>query len=215
MRPAVIVIRDPRDAYTSFYHYSNNYENRPASIQLAPHYVHDAGRPIEEDFAAFLRAKLTHQSFPRFMYREFVESWHGQPDTHVVRYEDCLADAGEELTKILATLDVVIDPDRVETAVQQNSFESHTKRMYGEKRLPGDSDNRRFVRKGVAGDWVNHFNLDAAELLESIDGSILRQFGYEQDASWIDRHFGSNAPEGHASTCGSSHTASVSPSSQP
>ena len=44
-----------------------------------------------------------------------------------------------------------------------------------------------FERKGIAGDWRNHFDPRSCELLERHEGESLRRLGYEADASWIER----------------------------
>ncbi len=190
LRPAVVVVRDPRDAYTSFYHYENNFEHRAQQSPTARWFTHDPQAPLQDDFLGFLRAKLLHPSHPWFFYSEFIASWQHRPGVHVVRYEDFLSDPQATLTQLLRALGRPIDLDRVAQAVADNTFEAVTRRQYGETRQAGEADNKRFVRKGVAGDWKNHFNREAAELLQQVDGGILRSLGYEADGAWIDAHFG-------------------------
>ena len=42
-------------------------------------------------------------------------------------------------------------------------------------------------RKGVAGDWRNHFTPEAAHVFDSIAGELLVESGYEPDRSWVER----------------------------
>ncbi len=57
----------------------------------------------------------------------------------------------------------------------------------GQERKPGEADPGAFERKGIAGDWKNHFDRRSCELLERYEGASLRALGYEPDAGWIER----------------------------
>ena len=41
-----------------------------------------------------------------------------------------------------------------------------------------------FFRKGVSGDWANHFTSQNRKDFSRITGNTLIRFGYEQDSSW-------------------------------
>jgi hypothetical protein len=41
-------------------------------------------------------------------------------------------------------------------------------------------------RKGVAGDWINHFTRQHAEAFEASFGDLLIRLGYEENSDWID-----------------------------
>ena len=55
-------------------------------------------------------------------------------------------------------------------------------------RAPGAEDRGSFIRKGVAGDWVNHFTRETAELFDELAGDALVALGYESDRGWADRY---------------------------
>ena len=46
----IVVVRDPRDMYVSFYHYENSYEKRNMDSVLFRYYQHDPSRSVQEDF---------------------------------------------------------------------------------------------------------------------------------------------------------------------
>ena len=186
LRRPVVVTRDPRDMYVSFYYHETQYRDREKHLAISRFFQHDPSRPLREDFAIYLEAKLTHVTHPPFPLGEFVRSWQGRPDAVWVRYTDCLNNAEAELTRVVRELGFPLDVERVRHAVDVNRFENAT-RARGNERKPGEADPGSFERKGVAGDWKNHFDRHSCELLERYEGSSLRALGYETDAGWIER----------------------------
>ena len=55
-------------------------------------------------------------------------------------------------------------------------------------RKAGEEDRGSFIRKGVAGDWVNHFGPTAARRFDELAGDALVAVGYEEDRDWVDRY---------------------------
>jgi hypothetical protein len=182
----IVVVRDPRDMYVSCYYHETQFEDREANLAIGRYFKRDPDRSIREDFAEYLEAKLLNVTHPRFYYSQFLDSWLNRPQTCVVRYEDCLRDPEAALIRMVRFSRRPIDPERIRRAVEENSFGSVTKRLYGEERTPGEQDNTRFVRRGQAGDWKNHFDRRSCELIERFEGSSLRRLGYETDGDWIE-----------------------------
>ena len=54
-------------------------------------------------------------------------------------------------------------------------------------RKPNTEDKSSFLRKGIAGDWKNHFTREAAEVFDRYCGDALIAAGYEPDRTWIER----------------------------
>lgn len=183
----VVVVRDPRDMYVSMYHHENFYEGRATVAALERVYRHDPAKSPADDFAAYLEAKLTTVTHPVFFYSQFIDSWLGRPGSCLVRYEDFLEDAERELIRVIRFLDREVDVARIESVVQENSFESQTRKSYGESRSSGEEDRSKFLRKGVAGDWRNIFNEKSCNLIRRFEGVSMRRLGYEPDDSWAAR----------------------------
>lgn len=100
----------------------------------------------------------------------------------LLKYEDLLLEGATALSSALEEIPgTAVDPDKVERAFEENSF----KRLTG--RRPGDEDSSRHMRKGVAGDWKNHFSPEARATFDRYAGDVLVGAGYESDRSWIDR----------------------------
>jgi hypothetical protein len=183
----IVVVRDPRDLFVSFYYHETCYEGRAKALAIARHFAHDPTRPPAEDFAAYLEAKLTHRTFPPFSYRTFVARWLARPGICLIRYEDLLADPAGGLGRMLDHLGAAVDDAKLAATVAFTAFAAETARIYGQARAPGEADPARFLRKGIAGDWRNHFDERACRLLEAHEGETLRRLGYEADAGWIAR----------------------------
>jgi len=99
-----------------------------------------------------------------------------------VSYEDLLADTQKAMEACLTELlSGPIDTEWLETCVDRFRFERVTGRR------PGTEDRASFFRKGVAGDWRNHFTREAAEVFDRHTGNLLVELGYETDRSWVTR----------------------------
>jgi hypothetical protein len=183
----VVVVRDPRDLYVSCYYHETHYEGRDKRLSIEKYFTHDPNRPIEEDFSDYLEGRLLHPNHPWFYYSQFLDSWLNRPAVCVVRYEDFLREPETQLIRVIRYLNRPLNLEKIEEAVRLFSFSHQTKVRYGEAREPGDTDNTKFMRKGVAGDWKNHFNRRSCELLERIEGPSLRRLGCEEDAGWVER----------------------------
>lgn len=181
----IVVVRDPRDMYVSCYYHETSYSERERSLAISRYFQSDSRRTLHEDFAAYLEAKLLHITHPRYFLCDFLDSWLSRPNVCIVRYEDCLEEPEGQLIRMVRFCGLPVSLDAIAHAAKANSFATVTERLYGERREAGAADNRRFVRKGVAGDWRNHFNARSCEVLERFEGSSLRRLGYEADRGWI------------------------------
>jgi len=200
VRP-VVVVRDPRDMFVSAYYHETSFTEREKSLLIERYFQKDPQRSAAEDFAEYLEAKLLHVTHPRFFYSQFLDTWLGRPNVCVVRYEDFIEDAEAQLIRVVRFMGRSIDLQRIRSSVSENSFENTTRRLYGSERPTGVADNTRFVRKGIVGDWKNHFNAKSCELIEKFEGSSLRRLGYEKDASWVDAYLIESRSAGSADRC--------------
>jgi hypothetical protein len=67
----------------------------------------------------------------------------------------------------------------VESCVGSASFEKLSR---GRER--GQEDPSSFYRKGVAGDWKNHFSKEDRRVFKEEAGELLIRLGYEDDLDW-------------------------------
>jgi hypothetical protein len=90
-----------------------------------------------------------------------------------VRYEDLAADGATVLTGALDFLSAESDAGTVATCLGAGSFEALTG-----GRTRGKEDRASFFRKGVPGDWRNHFTTETSCRFEEKAGEWLARFGY-------------------------------------
>lgn len=135
-------------------------------------------------FARFVEENLTRpwSEVVADSWQEHVRKWL-ERDVTIVRYEQALADPAATFG---AAVDV--DDERLRAAIERHDFE----RISG--RPPGDEERTSFWRKGVAGDWRNHFDRESREIFDALAGETLIAAGYESDRGWVDRETPADAP---------------------
>jgi hypothetical protein len=164
----VVLYRDLRDVAVSGVFYLR---------QTAWHPEHPvyAKLSVIEGLAAFAERTL-----PAFV--DWIRSWHQNRDPRMsveLRYEQMLTDPIAAMMRVAEHFELDTSPQRIRTIVEQYSFE----RLSG-GRSRGQESEDSFFRKGVAGDWKNHFTPKLRELYRELLGDFLIEFGYEQDQSW-------------------------------
>ena len=73
----------------------------------------------------------------------------------------------------------VIPPERLLGIVYERDF---SKLSGGRKK--GQADPTSHYRRGVQGDWVNHFSVEHLQLFKERYGDLVLQYGYESDPDW-------------------------------
>ena len=100
-------------------------------------------------------------------------SWLGSEEI-VLRYEDLIANDVPLFAELFVEkLGLPVTAKEVERAVVSQRFDT----MYGRK--PGEEDVMSHGRKGIAGDWKNHFTPALAEKFHGMFGELLVKAGYE------------------------------------
>lgn len=92
------------------------------------------------------------------------------------------ANSALQHSRVLASVRLTTDNipvDRLRQIVDANQF---TKLAGG--RAPGQEDVKSHYRKGVAGDWRNHFNEEHIALFKENFNDLLLRLGYETDDRW-------------------------------
>ena len=193
LRRVVYLTRDGRDVMVSYFFHRMRRLARGDSASVAmfgkryerlfgPRYDHGDSvellpRFIEEEFRRPRGARLN--------WRDHVRGWFpGGPRPGVVyaSYEELRADTAKTVRRTVDMLsDRPVDQWFIQNAVDKFSMERQTGRRAGEE------DRASFVRKGVVGDWRNHFTTEAAQVFDNLAGDVLIELGYEADRSWVGR----------------------------
>jgi hypothetical protein len=202
-RRGVYVLRDGRDALASQYFQLTRHvpegDNPPLTrVQRRnlPGLVNKAD--VLGNMTAFIERQMKKPVGARVNWGDHLRSYYdaGNPNIAFVRYEDLLTDGQAALAAVVSHLTgEEADEERVRSALEQFSFRGQAGRARGQE------DRSSFLRKGKAGDWVNHFTVEAAEIFDHCCGDMLIRAGYEPDHSWIRTfHERSEAPPTAAAT---------------
>jgi hypothetical protein len=135
---------------------------------------------IQRNLPNFIEYVFARQRHPRFSWAQFVQVWANRPGVTHVRYEDLLADTPAELWRVgreLGRHDLSLA--RAAAVSDEYSFERQTGRRSGVQQT------NSFLRKGIAGDWRNHFSLEARRVFAELAGRELIRLGYEVDDRWV------------------------------
>ncbi|MDB6029271.1 MAG: transporter related protein [Verrucomicrobiales bacterium] len=98
----------------------------------------------------------------------------------VFRLEDCMANAKGTVSEMFQKgWGITLDPKLLESVLARHSFQ---KLSGGRER--GSEDTKSHYRKGVHGDWQNHFTPRIKSRFKSLYNDLLLMGGYEKDSNW-------------------------------
>jgi Sulfotransferase domain len=166
-----LVIRDLRDTLVSGY-FSLLHSHKAVAPGILPWRARIQGMDPE----AALLCMIDHW-LPRIA--RIQSSWLGA-EILVIRYGDLLHRDFEIFSKVLLQdCKLPIRQSRFEEIVSACRFESMTR---GRNR--GEEDLGAHQRKGIAGDWRNHFSERVKDAFKDKYGQLLIATGYESDEDW-------------------------------
>lgn len=154
--PAVYIYRDPRDICVSSYFYFG---------QPSINYTICAMAGLLEK-----KIPLPFLKWPRTM-KEHKEYY-----TIAIRYEDLLETPTETLWGIVRALTgLELTESRIAETFERQRFDVILERF---------PDHKHFMRKGIIGDWENHFKRDDGRLFQEYFGRLMLDQGYIDDGDW-------------------------------
>ena len=155
----ISTIRDGRDCYVSLW------------FHLYP----DREPLAAANRADFLGRIENHAATWRSTIATFRKDKTEDPERHFsVRYENMLEDAEREMAALFDWLGCDASGETVSDLVARNAFTA----LSG-GRQPGEADAGSFLRKGIAGDWKNHFDEACNAAYCRVAGDALADAGYE------------------------------------
>lgn len=160
----IIGVRDPRDKLISEYWHSRNFPG---------HWAHKQAN--EQTIEEFISYKLASGEFEKETIG-WVGNWlkyRDKDNSIIVKYEDLLTQPHKAFKKVISFLDIDIDSKIISTIIEKNSFA----KVAGRKR--GVSDDTKFVRKGISGEWKTIFTEEHKSLFSEIGEDIVVKLGYQ------------------------------------
>jgi hypothetical protein len=183
MKNVLIVWRDGRDVMVSQYFHSLFYNDKGNALGVErarnnlPFKDYD---DIQTNLPKFIEYVFEEKKHPRFSYADFVRHWHGRKNVVYTSYENMRRDTVGELQRIVYELTgTKLSLEKAVEIENEFSFERQSGRKVGEE------NKKSFMRKGVIGDWRNHFTEEACKVFDQFAGNELIRLGYEKDNSWV------------------------------
>ncbi|XP_028557660.2 sulfotransferase 2B1-like isoform X1 [Podarcis muralis] len=144
---AIYTVRDPKDVCVSLFYYT----------KMASFLEH------EEDFGEFIRKFVSGEVLFGSWF-DHVKSWLAYKDQAnflLLTYDELLKDLRGTVLRICQFLGKDLDVPAVDSVVENASFEAMKgNKMVNYSLVPEDIMNQKispFLRKGISGDWKNHF----------------------------------------------------------
>ena len=165
----VVLHRDLRDVAVSYHFYVSNTPWHPE------HDLH-SNTSVQSGLQIFGQRMLP-------AYVAWVRSWKKNADpSHSIqlRYEEMLEDPVAGMKKIATLFGLDSSQDTMRRIVDAHSFD----KMSGGRRS-GATSQHSFARKGVSGDWKNHFTPEIRNQYGEILADFLIENGDEKNTDWI------------------------------
>ncbi len=160
----IIGVRDPRDKLISEYWHSRNFPG---------HWAHDQAN--KQSIEEFISHKFESGEFEKETIN-WIRNWLKNRDKKksiIIRYEDILIDPSTVLEYIFNFLGFKIGQKKIENIIEKNSFRKITGRKSGK------SDDTKFVRKGVSGEWKTIFSKDQKLQFSKIGEDVIKNLEYQ------------------------------------
>ena len=181
------VIRDPRDIAVSSYFshlHSHGTDNWPA---LAKH--REKLKNVDKSEGLFLDMEFIRPGFKR------LENWtYNLPNVMEVKMEELTRNPDNKFVEIFDFLGILdkksswltLKPKPGKISLKKLAQILRQKRfsVLSGGRKPGEEKVNHHFRKGVPGDWANHFNEDHKKYFKEKYNHLLIKLGYETDDNW-------------------------------
>lgn len=186
LKEGFFVVRDGRDSMVSLYYYvtrrlkAGNYvaAGRFRSVfGEQPEYEN-----IQKYLPAFMENSFKHPMGTDSHWGQhslgWVEKVHRSNSKLVMaRYEDLLQDPLTAFSQVLQQRFGEVNLDQARETVLRFQMPQQIQKSA--------EQHKTFLRKGVAGDWQNHFTPEARQMFDHYAGQALVDLGYEPNHDWV------------------------------
>ncbi len=146
------LVRDGRDVVVSKYFYEKDF--------CVKNGISDSFDTHFDDFVQKTAAE----------WRDYIMAWESK--SKIYHYEELLDDTFAVLQKILVGFGYTVPGKNI-----RQSIENNTKAKFSES-LSRAYKYNTFVRKGMAGDWLNYFSERNLSDFQEVAGDVLGEMGY-------------------------------------
>jgi len=122
---------------------------------------------------------------------ERIRNWnYSQPNVLEIKMEDLIYNPFEKFVEILDHLEIVIKeykrstPTKISLKKLNRIIYKNRFSVLSRGRKPGEENLKSHFRKGIPGDWMNHFTEDHKKYFKEKYNDLLVQLGYEKDHNW-------------------------------
>lgn len=116
-------------------------------------------------------------------WQEYVNREMAQANV-IVKYEGLSLAPLRVMWEILRKLDITYGLDRLQQAIVRQSFQSRMAMVNDEMPYGAVHQRTKVLRKGIIGDWRNHFNRRLGEIADDLFNPLMLELGYETNPDW-------------------------------
>jgi Sulfotransferase domain len=167
------IVRDPRDIVVSAY-FSHLYSHKP--------FEGLAERRERLQAVSKQEGLLLELANRQYEFRAMLDWDYDQPNVLELRMEEATTAAPAEVPRIIDFLGLGEGDGLTEKRLGQIIAANEFSVLAG--RSPGEEDVQDHYRKGMPGDWFNHFEAEHVAYFKEHYGELLIKLGYENDDSW-------------------------------
>lgn len=146
--PFVYIMRDGRDVMVSYYFFRKYF--------------------LKEDIGEF---NEFFQTYAR-QWTNHIKKYTNREEVIPVKYEDLSQRPQDAIGEIFSRLETPVDAAVIQDALEIFKFEQLSQRERGVE------ERSSFFRKGIVGDWKNHFSIQDQQKFNEIAGETLDAIGY-------------------------------------
>ncbi|XP_026171346.1 sulfotransferase 2B1-like [Mastacembelus armatus] len=170
VKPKVIyVMRNPKDVFTSSFHYYGT-----TSFLVKP-------GPQSEFLHKFLNGKVMFGS-----WFDHVKGWLNAEDSECIMYisyEEMIMDLKDSVTRIALFLEKPLEAEVIEKIAERCLFKNMKQnKMSNYSAVPRDymdQTKSEFLRKGIAGDWKNQLTVAEADYFDAVYKDKMKDVKYK------------------------------------
>jgi len=139
----IVVLRNPKDVMVSYYYF----------FQTQPFLGHFPG--TFDDFMEMVQAGRVPDWF------DWIQGWwqyKDHPNVIFVKYEDMKKDLATEIKRLAKFLNIDVTEETLQKTLENSTVSAMKKEFDERDKELLKTKSTSFVRKGIIGDWKNHFN---------------------------------------------------------